>query len=151
MATATKSFTTTLVRYGAICFIPLPFDPKDVFGKVRAPVIVTINGYTYRSTVAAMGGPYCIPLRRSHREAAGVNDGDTIKVKLAADTEKREVELPADFRRALRAASALANWSALSYTHQREYVEAIEEAKKPETRQRRIAGSVEKIRKRGLA
>lgn len=52
-----RTFKTTIVRDGSICFIPLTFDPKSVFGKVRAPVKVTVNGYTYRSTIAAMGGP----------------------------------------------------------------------------------------------
>ena len=53
----TKTFKTTIVRDGSMCFVPLTFDPKSVFGKVRAPVKVTLNGYTYRSTIAAMGGP----------------------------------------------------------------------------------------------
>ena len=57
-------------------FIELPFDPKEVFGKVRAPVKVTLNGYTFRTTIAAMGGPPCIGLRTSHREAARVEGGD---------------------------------------------------------------------------
>ena len=52
-----KTFKTTVVRDGSMCFIPLTFDPTKVFGKVRAPVKVTLNGYTYRSTIAAMGGP----------------------------------------------------------------------------------------------
>ena len=52
-----------------MCIVPVPFDPAPVFGKVRAAVKVTLNGYTYRSTIAAMGGPLCIPLRKSNREA----------------------------------------------------------------------------------
>ena len=74
-----------------MCFIALTFDPKEVFGKVRAPVKVTLNGYTYRSTIAAMGGPYCVPLRKSHREAAGLEGRETIDVRLDLDTEKREI------------------------------------------------------------
>ena len=73
-----KTFKTTIVREGPWCFIPLAFDPKAVFGKARAPVRVTLNGYTYRSTIAAMGGPPCIPLRKSHREAAGLEGGETL-------------------------------------------------------------------------
>jgi hypothetical protein len=92
-----KTFTTTIVRDGSMCFIPLTFDPKSVFGKVRAPVKVTLNGYTYRSTIAAMGGPPCIPLRRSNREAAGLEGGETIEVRLALDTDQREVVPPAYF------------------------------------------------------
>ena len=141
-----RIFTTTVVRDGSACFIPLPFDPKPVFGKVRAPVTVTVNGYTYRSTIAAMGGPPCIPLRRSNREAAGLEGGETIQVRLELDTARREVTPPADFVKALKAApEAWERWRALSYSHQREHVEAIEEAKKPETRARRIASAVSTI------
>src|SRR5439155_15514645 len=142
---ASRTFTTTIVRNGAACFVPLPFDPKAVFGRVRAPVKVTLNGYTFRSTIAAMGGPACIPLRRSHREAAGLEGGETLDVRLELDADPRIVEPPADLVRALKKApGAWDRWRALSFTHQREHVEAIEGAKKPETRARRIAAAVEK-------
>src|SRR5258706_9821625 len=99
-----------------MCVVPLTFDPKAVFGKVRAPVRVTLNGYTYRSTIAAMGGPPCITLRKSHREAAGLEGGEIIEVRLDLDTEKREVVPPADFVKALKAApSAWEKWRALSF------------------------------------
>ena len=118
---AGKTFTTTLVRDGAMCFIPVPFDPKPVFGKVRAPVKVTVNGYTYPSTIAAMGGTICIPLRRSNREAAGLEGGETLSVKLELDTTKREVEVPRDLLKALKAAPpAWDRWRQLSYSHQRD-------------------------------
>jgi len=144
-----KTFTTTTYWDGSMCFIPLTFDPKDVFGKVRAPVKVTVNGYTYRSTIAAMGGPPCVPLRKSNREAAGLEGGETIEVRLELDTAKREVTPPRDFVHALEAAPpAWDRWQALSYSHQREYVEAIEEAKKPETRARRISQAVLMITRR---
>ena len=143
---ASKTFTARIVRDGSMCFIPLDFDPKPVFGKVRAPVTVTLNGYTYRSTIAAMGGQPCIPLRKSNREAAGLEGGETIEVRLDLDTAKREVTPPADLLRALKAKpGALERWRALSYSHQREHVEAIEEAKKPETRSRRIEGALQMI------
>jgi hypothetical protein len=126
-----------------MCFIPLTFDPKRVFGKVRAPVKVTLNGYTYRSTIAAMGGPPCVPLRRSNREAAGLRGGETLDVRLDLDTEKREVTPPADLAGALKgAARAWERWQGLSFSHQREHVEYIEQAKKPETRARRIETTV---------
>ena len=129
-----------------MCFIPLAFDPKPVFGKVRAPVKVTLNGYTYRSTIAAMGGPPCIPLRKSNGEAAGLQRGETVTIRLDLDTDKREIKPPPDFLRALRAIPGGASrWRALSYTHQREHVEAIEDAKKPETRDRRIAAAIKMI------
>ena len=135
-----KTFKTTVVRNGPMCFIPLTFDPKPVFGRVRAPVKVTRNGYTYRSTIAAMGGPPCLPLRRSNREAAGLEGGETLSVRLELDTDKREVETPADLVRALKAAPpAWERWQTLSYSHQREHVEYIEQAKKTETRLCRIS------------
>jgi hypothetical protein len=144
---SSRTFTTTIVRKDSMCFIPLTFDPKSLFGRVRAPVKVTLNGYTYRSTIAAMGGPPCIPLRKSNREAAGIEGGETIDVHLELDTEKREVKPPADLVRALKAAPAVwERWRALSYSHQREHVDAIEQARKPETRARRIAGAVQRIR-----
>ena len=110
-----KTFRAKIVREGSMCFIPLTFDPKSVFGKVRAPVKVTLNGYTYRSTIAAMGGPPCIPLRKSNREAAGLQGGETITVRLDLDTDKREVKPPSDLLRALKAIpGGLDRWRALS-------------------------------------
>jgi hypothetical protein len=145
----TKTFKTTIVRDGSTCFIPVTFDPKTVFGKVRAPVRVTLNGYTYRSTIAAMGGPPCIPLRRSHREAARLEGGETLEVRLDLDTDTREVTPPADFLRALKTSPpAWHRWRELSYSHQREYAESIQGAKKPETRARRIESAVRAIRAR---
>jgi bacteriocin resistance YdeI/OmpD-like protein/uncharacterized protein DUF1905 len=143
---AAKTVRITIVREGSMCFIPVPFDPASVFGKVRAPVKVTLNGYSYRSTIAVMGGACCIPLRRSNREAAGLEGGETLEVRLELDTEKREITPPIDFRKALRAAPpAWERWGELNYTHQREYAEAIEGAKKPETRKRRIEEAVRTI------
>jgi len=144
-----RRYKTTLIRDGAMCAIPMPFDPKDVFGKVRAPVKVTINGYTYRSTIAAMGGPPFIPLRRSNREAAGLDGTETLDVLLALDSEPRTVTPPADLVKALEAsAGGLDGWTELSFTHQREHVEAIEGAKKPETRARRIDAAVTAVAER---
>ena len=90
------TFETVVVRDGSTCFVPVPLDPRPVFGKVRAPVKVTLNGYTYRSTIASMGEGPCLPLRRSHREAAGLEGGETLQVTLELDTDAREVTPPAD-------------------------------------------------------
>src|SRR5262245_34290453 len=114
-----KTFKTTIVREGSMCFIPVPFDPKLVFGKVRAPVTVTLNGYSNRSTIASMGEGPCIPLRKSNREAAKLEGGETLRVTLELDAEKRVVEAPADLVKALkRARSAWDRWGELSFTHQ---------------------------------
>jgi hypothetical protein len=128
-----------------MCYIPVPFDPKPLFGKVRAPVTVTLNGYTYRSTIAAMGGLIGIPLRKSNREAASLEGHETIEVRVALDTDMREIDPPADLVKALKAAKAWTRWQALSYSHQREHVEHITQAKKPETRARRVASAVTMI------
>jgi Bacteriocin-protection, YdeI or OmpD-Associated/Domain of unknown function (DUF1905) len=143
---AKKTFTTTIVRDRSMCYIPITFDPKAAFGRTRAPVKVTLNGYTYRSTISTMGGPPCIPLRKSNREAAGLKGGETLEVCLELDTEKRAVTPPRDFTQALKAVpNAWERWRALSYTHQREHVEAIEAAKKPETRARRIDRAIQMV------
>ena len=144
-----KTVRVQIVRDRSMCFIPVPFDPKPLFGKVRAPVRVTLNGYTYRSTIAAMGGTVCIPLRRSNREAAGLKGGEILDVQIALDKQERRVTPPSDLVSALKAAPpAWDHWRELSFTHQREYAEAITEARKPETRARRIAEAVRKIRSR---
>lgn len=138
-----KTFTATVVLDGSACYIPLPFDPEPVFGKVRAPVRVMLNGYTYRSTIATVGGPPFVPLRRSNREAAGLKGGETLEVRLELDPAPRLVEAPPDLVKALKATpAAWRAWSELSYTHQREHVEAIEDAEKPETRAARIEQAV---------
>ena len=121
-----KTIRVTLVREGSMCVVPVTFDPKAVFGKVRAPVRVTLNGYSYRSTIAAMGGTVCIPLRKSHREAAGLEGGETLDVEIAFDTEKRTVDPPRDFVRALKAAPPA--HSSASHTARRRNDQSIAQA-----------------------
>jgi hypothetical protein len=138
-----KTVRVKLHRDGPMCFVPVPFDPRAAFGKVRAPVKVTLNSYTYRSTIFSMGDVTRIPLRKSHREAAGLEGNEQITVKIALDTGVRDVEVPADLAKAFKTHRAAAKrWDALSYTHRREHVEAIVGAKKPETRARRIANAL---------
>ena len=138
--------TVQLLLDGSSCFIPVPFDPKAVFGKVRAPVVVTLGGHSYRSTIFSMNGCVGIPLRKSNREAAGLVGNETLEVCIALDTAPREVEVPDDLQRALDAnPTAAARWARLSYTHQREHVEAIESAKKAETRARRVEKALEML------
>jgi hypothetical protein len=147
-----QTFSAKVVRDGPSCYVVLPFDPKAVFGTVRAPVVVTIHGYTFRSRVVAMGGPICVALRESHRKAAGLEGGETVKVLVGLDTAPRTVTAPADLLRALKAVpGALDAWKASSYTHQREHVEAIDAAKKPETRERRVAAAVAMVAAKGAA
>lgn len=122
------------------CYVEIPFDPKQAFGKARAPVTATINdAHQFRTTTFTMKGLTFIPLRKSNRDAAGVEPGQTVTVTLTLDDEPRTVTPPDDLIKAMRKAKgAKAAWNALSYSHQREWAESIESAKKPETRQRRI-------------
>jgi hypothetical protein len=121
--------------------------PEDVvlaLGKgKRPPVNVTINGYTYRSTVAPMGGGYMVGVSADNRAAAGVAGGETHDIELTLDTAPREVELPEDFAAALgRDPEARRTFEALSPSNKGYHVSSIEGAKSAETRQRRIEKSV---------
>jgi hypothetical protein len=123
--------------------IVVPDEIVDKLGASRKPkVSVTLKGYTYRSTVAVMGGKYMLPLAREHRDAAGVKGGDKVEVLLELDTAPREVEVPKDFAAALKKAGLAKDFAALAFTHRKEHVRAIEEAKAPETRLRRIEKAV---------
>lgn len=147
-----RSFSALVVRDGPSCFIPLPFDPKPVFGKVRAPVIATVNGYRFRTTITAMGGPVCIGIRKSHCQAAGLTGGERVAVEVALDEAPRTVTASADLLQALKAVpGAFEAWTASSYTHQREHVEAIADARKPETRARRVAAAVAMVAAKAVA
>lgn len=137
---ASRTIEVSILTNGNMCAIPVPFDPKTVFGKVRAPVKVTINGYTFRSTIARMGGQTFIPLRRSHREAAAVHGGDRVKVRIASDADARVIEVPPDLAEALQAKPGLwDHWRELSHTIQRECVESVLGAKRSATRERRVS------------
>ena len=106
------------------------------------PVRVTINGYEYRSTIARMGGRHLIPLARPHREAARVMAGETVEVTVDPDTAERTVDVPADLAAALEAAGVRERFDRLSHTARKEHVRAIEGAKQPTTRARRIEKTV---------
>jgi hypothetical protein len=129
-----------------VCAIDIPFDVEKTFGgRNRVPVRGTLNGAPYRSSVFKMGGDcHFMVVNRGLRAAAGVKGGETVPVTMERDDAPRVIEPPADFARALKGnKDAQATWGKLSYTHQREHVQSIEEAKKPETRQRRIEKSIE--------
>lgn len=128
--------------------IEVPPDVVEALGSGKRPAVtVTINGHTYRSTVAPMGGRSMLPLSAENREAAGVAAGDEVDVDVELDTQPREVEVPADFQDALdEDAQARAAWERLSYSHKRQHVLAIEGAKAAETRQRRIGKALAMLR-----
>ena len=112
----------------------------------RPPVRATINGYTYRSTVAVMGGKFMLGVSNEVRSSAGVAAGDTVDIDLELDTEAREVELPADFAAALaRDAKAKKFFEGLSYSKKLRLVIPID-IKAVEIRKQRIAKTVEQLR-----
>jgi Bacteriocin-protection, YdeI or OmpD-Associated/Domain of unknown function (DUF1905) len=119
-------------------------------GGARPPVTITINGHSWKSRVAIMRGRNLIGLSNANRKAAGLVTGDEAEVELELDPEPRAVAEPADFARALDAdPAARAAYDRLAYSHKREHVIAIENAKKPETRARRIAQAVATLHSRG--
>jgi bacteriocin resistance YdeI/OmpD-like protein/uncharacterized protein DUF1905 len=126
--------------------VVVPFDVHDAFGSKRPPVRATVNGYAFRTTIAPMGGRSLLGLNREVREGAGVRIGDTVSVELDRDDEPRVVDEPADFAALLAGApEARSAFDALSYTHRREYVRWITEAKRDETRQRRLHRAIEML------
>ena len=123
--------------------INVPEAVVEQLGAGRKPkVSVTLKGYTYRSTVFFMGGKFMLPLAQEHRAAAGVKGGDKVEVTLELDTAPREVEVPKDLAAALKKAGLTKDFAALAFTHRKEHVRSIEEAKAPETRLRRIDKAV---------
>jgi Bacteriocin-protection, YdeI or OmpD-Associated/Domain of unknown function (DUF1905) len=139
------TFRTTVVQAGKTATgIEVPADVVARLGTgKRPPVRVKINGHTYRSTVAVMGGAFMIPVSAENRQAAGIAGGEDVTVELELDAAPREVVVPADFAEALgHDPSAKRRFDSLSYSHQRAHVLAVEGAKAPETRQRRIAKAV---------
>jgi Bacteriocin-protection, YdeI or OmpD-Associated/Domain of unknown function (DUF1905) len=127
--------------------VQLPFDPKEAFGRVRAPVVVTVNDHSFRTTTMRYGDVDMIGLNREVRDATGLTAGDRTIFELAADTQPREVEVPEALATALHDdAAAREAFDALSYTHRREYARWIDEARREQTRQRRVAGAVELLR-----
>ena len=134
---------------GGGAFVRVPFDVEAVFGRKRVPVKTTINGEPYRGTLVRMGEPYHVLIvLKEIRQKIGKEFGDEVQVILEEDTQPRVVELPGDFQRSLeRSPGALTAFRKMSYTHQREYVRAILEAKRAGTRKNRIAKSVEMLKK----
>jgi bifunctional DNA-binding transcriptional regulator/antitoxin component of YhaV-PrlF toxin-antitoxin module len=117
-------------------------------GTSRRPAVrVTINDYTYRTSVASMGGVFMVSVSAEVRERAGVAAGDEVEVDIELDTDPREVVVPADLRDALELdADATRNFDRLSYSNKRRIVLSVEQAKTTETRQRRIAKAVSTLR-----
>lgn len=140
-------FETTMFQTGNNTGIEVPPEVIEAFGAGRKPaVVVNVNGYEYRSTVAVMGGRHLIPFSSDKREATGIQGGDPIVVELEVDTAPRTVEVPDDLATALDAApGARAAFDALSPSARKAHVTSVESAKAAETRQRRVDGIAAKL------
>ena len=128
--------------------IRVPQKVVEALGTSKRPAVrVTINGYTYRSTVAVMGGEFMLGVSGVVREKAGVSAGDKVDVDLELDTQPRELTVPPDFAKALkRDPDAKRTFEGLSFSNKQWHVLSIEGAKTAETRQRRINKSVSTLR-----
>lgn len=135
---------------GGGAFVEIPFDVEKVFGSKRPKIKADIEGVQYRGLLVRMGGEaHLLLILKSIREQIGKTFGDTIKVTVELDSEPRVVEIPEDLLKELRKnKEASSFFEGLSFTHRREYVKWIEEAKKPETRATRILKTVDMLKKK---
>ncbi|HEY0082042.1 MAG TPA: YdeI/OmpD-associated family protein [Pyrinomonadaceae bacterium] len=124
--------------------ITIPFDVPATFGtRARVPVRGTINGFPYRGSIVPVGGKFMMTVNKELRAGANAEGGDTVSVTLERDEEPRIITPPADLARALEAnPAARAAWDKLSYTHKKEHARAVAEAKRPDTRARRIEKAI---------
>jgi hypothetical protein len=141
---------TTVVELGGktATGLRVPDDVVATLGPSRRPAVrITIGSHTYRTTVASMGGRFMVPLSAENRAAAGVAAGDVVEVGIEPDAEPRVVPLPTDLSDALeQGTEARAFFDALAPSHRKEWVRWVEEAKRPETRARRIAETAAAMR-----
>ena len=141
--------TTTLQARGPAAAVVLDGQQVEQIGEgaKRFPVQATINGYTWRTTVMRMGGEFLLGLNKAVREAAGAQAGDNVEALIELDSAPREVEVPEALASALaNDPTAKAAFEALSFTHRKEYARAVAEAKRAETRDRRVQQTIEKLR-----
>ena len=145
-----KSFTVELQRVQKTgTMFRVPFDLEEAFGRVRPPVKVTIRSHTWRTTPGVYDGVGFIVVNRAVKAATGVDAPDRVRVRMEPDTEPRKVAIPGDLAAALAADPvAKKTFASMSFTHRREYVEWVEEAKRRETRARRVAATVARVRGR---
>jgi len=133
----------------AVAALKPPFDVVEVFQRQgRVPVKGTINGFPFRSSLMNMGGGHMMAVNAQLRAGGGCKAGDTVSVVLELDAAERKIELPAYLKKIIDSdAKARDFWPKLSFTHQKEYVRGIEGAKRPETREKRIAAMMVGLRK----
>jgi bifunctional DNA-binding transcriptional regulator/antitoxin component of YhaV-PrlF toxin-antitoxin module len=136
-------FTARLGERGVV----VPGDPKAEFGGARAPVGGTVNGTPFRGRLMVYGGVTYLGFRKEIRDAAGIVQGDGVEVDIERDDAPRVVEVPEALSSALAAdPEAMSAFEALAFTHRREYAQWIAQAKKEETRSRRVIRAIEMLR-----
>jgi Bacteriocin-protection, YdeI or OmpD-Associated/Domain of unknown function (DUF1905) len=145
---ATHRFEALLAKEeGTGAYVVVALDVPVLFGSRRPPVRGTVNGFPFRTTLAPYGGDWYLGFNRKVREGARIAAGEEVVIELERDDELREVEVPSDLAEALAGeAQARKNFERLSYSHRKEYVDWIEEAKRDETRRRRIEKTVGMLR-----
>ena len=141
-------FDAPIERYeGGGSFVTVPFDVHEAFGvRGRVPVSATFDGADYRGSIAPYGGAHMIGVLLEVQDRIGKHQGDVVHVTVRLDTAERVVELDAATEAALRSAGVLDRYRAMSYSHQREYWQWIDGAKRQETREGRITKTIEMIR-----
>lgn len=141
-------FATTILQTGNNTGIEVPAEIVEGLGGGKKPAVnVTIGSFSYRSSIAVMGGKYLIPLSAERRQVSGLKGGQGVEVELTLDATPREVEVPADLESALAdEPGARAFFETLSYSNKLKHVLSINDAKTAETRQRRIEKALEVLR-----
>jgi Bacteriocin-protection, YdeI or OmpD-Associated/Domain of unknown function (DUF1905) len=138
-----ERFKATLGDRGLV----VPLDAKVLWGEARPPVYGTVDGHAFRSRLMVYGGETWLGLTNAFRAGAGLQAGDEVEVEIDRDETPREVVVPPELQQELDAdAAARATYDQLSFTHRREYAEWIAEAKRAETRERRVARTLERLR-----
>lgn len=141
--------TATLASRGPAAAVVLDDAQVAAIGEgaKRFPVRATINGYTWRTTVTRMRGEFLLGLNREVRAGAGVEAGDTVELALELDEDQREVDVPGALAEALaRDPSASSAFDGLAYTHRKEFARWVTEAKRDETRQKRVSQAIQMLK-----
>ncbi len=141
-------FTTHLLQTGATTTgIPVPTEViAKLDGGARPAVLVRVNGYSYRTTVGVMRGQSLLPFSSQHRDLSGIKGGDAIHVEIGRDAQPRTAQPPDDLRQALSEAGVLTAFEKMAPSRQRADVDNVAGAKGEETRARRIAAIIAKLR-----
>ena len=142
----TQRFETTMSQFGNNTGIEVPPAVLEALGGGKRPaVVVSVNGYEYRSTVGVMQGLFLVPFSSDKRAATGIGGGDAVTVEPALDTAPRDVEVPADLAAALASAGLTDAFAALAPSHRKAHVVSVESAKAADTRSRRVEAVITKL------